>query len=91
MDSIIPKYEETEVADEEEETEEEKMRRLDELQNAREDILEFVNEKQKEKKNLEQNYAGGEMDGGGQEDGEEVDAIPEVEDEEHYEEEGKGE
>ena len=31
MDSIIPKYEETEVADEEEETEEEKMRRLDEL------------------------------------------------------------
>ena len=50
-----------------------------------------MNEKQKEKKNLEQNYAGGEIDGGGQEDGEEVDAIPEVEDEEHYEEEGKGE
>ena len=38
MDSIIPKYEETEMQDEEEETEEEKMRRLDELQNAREDI-----------------------------------------------------
>lgn len=63
MDSIIPKYEETEMQDEEEETEEEKMRRLDELQNAREDILEFVNEKQKEKKNLEQTYQGAEDEG----------------------------
>ena len=70
MDSIIPKYEETEVQDEEEETEEEKLRRLDELQNAREDILEFVNEKQKEKKNLESNYNGAELiedDAGAQE------------------------
>lgn len=47
MDSIIPKYEETEVQDDEEETEEEKLRMLEEMQNAREDILEFVNEKQK--------------------------------------------
>lgn len=63
VDNIIPKYEETEEADEEDETEEEKIRKLDELQNAREDILNFVNLKQQEKKEMEQSFIDASPDG----------------------------